>query len=46
MEQGLNDITADQRKLYMKDDIHPTKAGYLEWWNPVIREDLVNYLTK
>ena len=45
-DKELNDITADQRKLYMKDGIHPTKAGYLEWWTPVIREYLINYLTK
>jgi len=27
---------------YMVDDIHPTRAGYLEWWTPVIEEFLLN----
>lgn len=34
----FNSITSEQRKLYMLDDIHPTKAGYAEWWYPVFRE--------
>ena len=27
-----NNITDVQRKLYLIDHIHPTKAGYREWW--------------
>lgn len=30
----FNDISADLRSLYMADSIHPTQAGYLEWWTP------------
>ncbi len=40
----LNNVTSEQLSLYMKDDIHPTKAGYLLWWTPVIREYLIDYL--
>ncbi len=36
----FNNITEEQRKLWMKDSIHPTKAGYLEWWVPVIEQEL------
>lgn len=30
----FNNISAEERSLYMADNIHPTKAGYLEWWTP------------
>lgn len=30
--------------FYMYDKIHPTKAGYLEWWLPTIQEYLYAYL--
>lgn len=36
----INNITEDQRKLYLIDHIHPTKAGYKEWWLPEIQESL------
>ena len=36
----FNNITEDQRKLYFIDHIHPTKAGYKEWWLPTFQETL------
>lgn len=39
----FNDITAEQRELYMHDDIHPTKAGYREWWCPELEKQLLDY---
>jgi lysophospholipase L1-like esterase len=33
MQQSFKDY-------YMVDDIHPSRAGYLEWWTPVIEEAL------
>lgn len=36
----FNQISAEQRKLYMADSIHPTQAGYLEWWTPKMEESL------
>lgn len=30
----MNAISAENYKLYMFDDIHPTRAGYREWWTP------------
>lgn len=43
-DEELNDIDADTYALYMFDKIHPTKAGYLEWWLPVIETYLSEYL--
>ncbi len=39
-DAAFNDITDEQRKLYMEDSIHPTKAGYLRWWTPKMEEYL------
>lgn len=35
-DETMNDITDEARALYMLDGIHPTKAGYLKWWLPVM----------
>ena len=37
---GFNNITNEQRKLYMLDGVHPTKLGYLRWWTPHIEKAL------
>ncbi len=37
---AFNDITSEERALYMDDEIHPTKAGYREWWLPRFEETL------
>lgn len=39
-DTAFNDITSEQRSLYMADKIHPTKAGYLEWWMPKMEQFL------
>lgn len=33
-DEAFNDLSISQRSLYMADAIHPTQAGYLEWWTP------------
>lgn len=33
-DEAFNDLSEPQRSLYMADAIHPTQAGYLEWWTP------------
>lgn len=33
-DEAFNSITDAQFQLYMRDPIHPRKAGYLEWWTP------------
>lgn len=39
-DEVFNSITEEQRTLYMADNIHPTQAGYLEWWTPYIEKYL------
>lgn len=39
-DADFNAITLEQRGLYMADSIHPTKAGYLEWWTPYMEHVL------
>lgn len=36
----INNITDAQHKLYLVDHIHPTKAGYKEWWLPKFQKVL------
>ena len=33
-DPDMNTVSPEDYKLYMADPIHPTKAGYLEWWTP------------
>lgn len=40
----LNAISAEQREFYAPGNgLHPTMAGYLEWWLPSIEEYLKRY---
>ena len=45
-DSEFNDISESERELYMADDIHPTKAGYLKWWTPTMEDYLIDYLSK
>ncbi|MCM1188496.1 MAG: SGNH/GDSL hydrolase family protein [bacterium] len=36
----VNATSESDRSLYMIDDIHPTKAGYLVWWLPQFEKTL------
>ena len=40
----MNAVSADDHKIYMNDSIHPTRLGYRDWWLPVMREYLENYI--
>ncbi len=40
-DENMNHVSVDDYELYMSDPIHPTRAGYRDWWLPVIREYLV-----
>ena len=33
-DEAFNDISPEQYSLYMADEIHPTRAGYRDWWLP------------
>lgn len=39
-DDSFNQLSESDRKLYMNDDIHPTRAGYIEWWTPVFERVL------
>ena len=42
----FNDLTEEQRKIYMVDNIHPSKAGYRDWWGPELEKQLLAYLNR
>lgn len=42
--EDFNNITAEQRALYMYDTIHPLRAGYRDWWGPELEKQLCAYL--
>lgn len=44
--KNFNTISKSERKLYMADSIHPTLAGYRDWWGPEIERQLRNYLRR
>lgn len=41
---AFNQISEEERTLYMKDDIHPYKAGYRDWWGPELEKQIIDYL--
>ncbi len=43
-DDSFNAISDAERALYMNDRIHPTKAGYREWWCPEMESQLLTYL--
>ncbi len=44
-DEAFNEIDEETYDLYMYDDIHPTKAGYLEWWFPKMETALIGILS-
>ena len=45
-DKEFNNISDEQRELYMADPIHPTKAGYLKWWTPKMEEYLYEFVSE
>lgn len=43
-DDDFNNISPEQRKLFMYDDIHPTRAGYRDWWCPALEKQLDAWL--
>ena len=41
--EEMHKVSDEDRKRYMKDDVHPTKNGYIEWWLPVFTDYFKNY---
>lgn len=44
--EEMNAVSEADYKLYMVNGIHPSKAGYRDWWTPVFEEYLEDYLCK
>lgn len=44
--EEFNAITEEQRAFYMNDNIHPTKAGYRDWWCPEMERQLLEFLAE
>lgn len=42
--EAFNQITQEKRNLYMYDPVHPTKAGYRDWWGPEIQDCVCRHL--
>lgn len=42
--EAMNAVSSEAYKLYMVNGIHPSKAGYRDWWTPVFEEYLADYL--
>lgn len=45
-DEMFNTISDEKRTLYMNDPIHPTKAGYRDWWCPEMERQLLAYLNR
>ena len=43
-DEAFNDLPEWDRKLFMADPVHPTKAGYEKWWTPKMEQELVRIL--
>ena len=39
-DKEFNNITPNERALFMADSVHPTIEGYLKWWTPYIESFL------
>lgn len=40
------DVNIPNYNLYMADSIHPTQAGYLEWWTPFMEQELYKLIER
>ena len=45
-DEAFNAIDRERYDFYMYDEIHPTEAGYLEWWFPKMESDLITILNE
>ena len=43
-DEEMNAVSDKDYHLYMHDDVHPTRAGYLRWWVPKFESYLYDYL--
>lgn len=45
-DKAFNAIDPETYALYMYDEIHPTKAGYIQWWMSRMESELTNILAQ
>ncbi len=45
-DKNFNTISREEKELFMADAIHPTKAGYRNWWGPELERQLRRYLQR
>lgn len=43
-DDAFNCIPDEKRSLWMKDGVHPTAAGYRDWWGPELERQLLKQL--
>ncbi len=43
-DKSFNNITPEERREFMADDIHPTLKGYERWWTPIFAKRLSEIL--
>ena len=43
-DEKMNNISKEEYNLYMVNSIHPSRAGYREWWTPKFEEKLLEYM--
>ena len=41
--EAMRSVSQSDYAKYMADSIHPTSAGYLEWWTPVFEDYFQNF---
>ena len=45
-DPDFNNLTEEERSIYMSDDIHPKRAGYRDWWGPELERQLLDFMEK
>ena len=45
-DDAFNGIPDEKRALWMKDGVHPTAAGYRDWWGPELERQLLIQIKK
>lgn len=43
-DEEMNQVSSEEYKLYMVNKIHPSKAGYKDWWTPKFEEILKEFI--
>lgn len=44
--EDFNNVSDEAYVIYMADEIHPTRAGYRDWWGPEFEKRIIEILNK